>query len=146
MPYAVWEHYRQSSFLTRLDVPHWETKSTGNRFIANENQNPQSQFNITFYQYEGLLAAGNGVCWICHQPETTKKPRSKYADSLHVDHCHETGVIRGLLCGKCNTGIGSFKHDIERLQAATKYLEHWNSPALDAAWAQAEESKYEAKR
>ncbi len=117
----------------RFEIPHWEAKSRNKRFRASKNQNLKRQFKITIDQYEALLDAGNGVCWICRHPETTKKPRSEYVDSLHVDHCHVTGVIRGLLCGKCNTGVGSFKHDIEILQAAIKYLEHWNSPAVDAA-------------
>ena len=98
----------------------------GQGFRVNKNQNLKSRYNITIDQYDGLSTAGNGVCWICRQPETAKKPRSRYVDSLHVDHIHDSGVIRGLLCGKCNTGIGHFNHDIKIMEAAIRYLEHGN--------------------
>lgn len=41
-----------------------------------------------------------------------------------VDHCHDTGKVRGLLCFNCNVGIGSLQDDIEMLRKAIKYLEN----------------------
>lgn len=43
--------------------------------------------------------------------------------SLHIDHCHETGEVRGVLCHFCNVAIGALGHSVERLKAAIKYLE-----------------------
>ena len=129
----------------RFEIPHWEGQSRDKKFRANKNQGLKRRYQIIIDQYEGLLAARNGVCWICRQPQTTKRAKAKYVDSLHVDHCHDTDMIRGLLCNGCNTGIGFLKHDIKRLEAAIKYIERWNSPALDAVLAQANESKREAK-
>jgi len=45
------------------------------------------------------------------------------AASLHVDHDHDTGVVRGLLCVKCNNAIGAFAEDFERFQAAADYVD-----------------------
>lgn len=58
-----------------------------------------------------------GLCAICGTPEP-ETPKGR----LHVDHDHETGRVRGLLCSRCNTGIGQFKDDPVRLQAAITYL------------------------
>lgn len=50
----------------------------------------------------------------------------------HVDHCHNTGKLRGLLCQTCNTGIGHLKDDIQTLQKAIKYLEkHTELPTVN---------------
>jgi len=52
-------------------------------------------------------------CLICKQ-----KP-----DTLHIDHCHSTGAVRGLLCGTCNRGLGLFKDNPAYLQQAIYYLQ-----------------------
>jgi len=65
----------------------------------------------------------NNLCLICKKPETTK---NKFGTifPLSIDHCHKTNKIRGLLCMQCNTTLGRFKHDIELLKQAIKYLEN----------------------
>jgi hypothetical protein len=81
-------------------------------------------YGITLEQYEVLWAQQNGLCAICGQPETEwqshKMGRTK---RLAVDHCHQTGEVRALLCGKCNQGLGVFKDDAEILRKAAAYLE-----------------------
>jgi Recombination endonuclease VII len=72
---------------------------------------------ITLEQYEEMLTAQNGRCAICD----TSEPRGRHG-VFHVDHCHETSVIRGLLCHGCNLSIGHFHHDPLILQAAIRYL------------------------
>ena len=59
-----------------------------------------------------------GRCPICQRAI----PR-KYGFGNHVDHCHKTGIVRGLLCHRCNVGIGYFKDDINALRRAAHYLE-----------------------
>lgn len=59
--------------------------------------------------------------------EAARRQKSKCAIckeelKLYLDHCHETGRFRGLLCNQCNLGLGQFKDDPERLQAAIDYL------------------------
>lgn len=73
----------------------------------------KSQFGISLNDYEKILESQGGVCAICKErPEET----------LAVDHCHSTGIIRGLLCASCNNGLGRFKDDPELLVAAIDYL------------------------
>jgi hypothetical protein len=73
------------------------------------------KYGITVADYEGMLAAQGGGCAICGAPEPN-------GQSLHVDHCHDTGAVRGLLCFTCNAGLGLFDHDGERLARAASYL------------------------
>ena len=67
--------------------------------------------------YNEMLTNQGGVCAICGEPP--KKGRGK---KLHVDHCHTTNVIRGLLCAGCNAAIGHFDEDPERMLKAVEYL------------------------
>ena len=68
-----------------------------------------------------MWAAQDGKCAICGLLETTThKGRLR---RLSVDHDHVSGRIRGLLCGACNTGLGSLEHDLDKLDAAIRYLE-----------------------
>jgi len=79
------------------------------------------EFGIGVEEYDKMLAQQKGCCAICFQPESAimyGKPMS-----LAVDHCHETGDVRGLLCANCNNGLGRFKDDIGLLQQAILYIE-----------------------
>lgn len=73
----------------------------------------KSQYGITAEQYYELLTKQFGKCAIC-----SKIPKTK----MHVDHNHETGKTRGILCGNCNRGLGIFKEDRHRLIKAIEYL------------------------
>ena len=61
------------------------------------------------------LEARDPVCAICGSDMSGDRNKA-------VDHCHETGRVRGLLCRSCNTGLGNFKDDPKRLRAAIRYL------------------------
>lgn len=56
-------------------------------------------------------------CAIC------RADQAEVYKGLHVDHCHRTGAFRGLLCSRCNTGLGMFQDDADRLLAAAAYIE-----------------------
>ena len=62
------------------------------------------RYGITLEQYDLMLAAQAGVCSICGNPPKDKR--------LDIDHCHDTNIIRGLLCNNCNRGLGHFKNNI----------------------------------
>ena len=83
------------------------------------------RYGITLLEYDRMLEKQGHVCAICSNPET-KIVRGREA-ALAVDHCHETGKVRGLLCDRCNRGLGSFDDSSERLINASNYLkEHTN--------------------
>ena len=67
--------------------------------------------------YARLLAEQQGGCAICGATEPGRKLKR-----FHLDHCHDTKRIRGLLCGNCNVGIAHLKHSKEVLLAAISYL------------------------
>jgi hypothetical protein len=90
-----------------------------NMFIWN------GKIKLPIKTYEEMLLKQNNVCAICNQPETAKHQKDKEGfKKLAVDHCHTTGIIRGLLCQKCNISIGAMNDSIENMKAAIKYLEY----------------------
>lgn len=78
------------------------------------------KFGITQEEYEDLLIEQDYACAICRQPETAV--RQGRLKQLAVDHDHDTGKIRGLLCQRCNVGLGQFQDDPELLEAAFSYM------------------------
>src|ERR1019366_1635613 len=74
------------------------------------------KFGLTQANFDALLAEQGAACAICQ----SRNPRGR--GTFHVDHCHDTGRIRGLLCTTCNSGLGHFKDDPARLEAAAAYL------------------------
>jgi hypothetical protein len=74
-------------------------------------------YGIGYAEYLKMLDAQNGCCAICGTSDTGNRK------AFHVDHCHETGKVRGLLCGNCNSGIGNLRDDVGLLRRAIDYLE-----------------------
>jgi hypothetical protein len=84
----------------------------------------RKRYGMTVEDYDELLLAQGGRCAICG---TTEPPLLKETCSsglsFAVDHDHQTGAVRGLLCGPCNLGIGNLGDEPARLRAAAVYLE-----------------------
>lgn len=74
-------------------------------------------YGITLADYDAMLAAQSGLCAICSAGEPGGN-----ANHWHVDHNHQTGRVRGLLCTRCNIGLGYFQDDPDRLANALAYL------------------------
>lgn len=85
-------------------------------------RNLLKKYGITRTQYDAMFAAQDGKCAICFQPETFKEVKSDKARLLAVDHCHKTGMVRNLLCWRCNTTLGAVKESNELLEAMKVYL------------------------
>lgn len=76
------------------------------------------QYGITRDDYRDAWYRQGGLCLICNQPERTARNHL-----LAIDHDHETGRFRGLLCSHCNRALGMFGDDPERLRQAAEYIE-----------------------
>lgn len=75
------------------------------------------RFGLTLEQYAAMLTAQSGRCAACGEPSTK---------TLHVDHCHESGLVRGLLCHACNTALGLLRECPKRMDALKAYISNWN--------------------
>lgn len=72
------------------------------------------RYGLSVEQYMAMLKRQKGLCAICQKPYSTKR--------LHVDHCHRNGHVRGLLCARCNLGIGYFADSPRLLKRAAGYV------------------------
>ncbi len=85
-------------------------------------------YGITPQQYDAMHAEQSGRCPICsrvliRQTDETREFKGHLAiDVARVDHCHETGRVRGLLCSGCNVGLGMFREQPKFLLNAVGYL------------------------
>jgi len=75
-------------------------------------------YGITGEEFRKMVDLQGGVCRICNGKQKNNR-------SLAVDHCHETGKNRGLLCNRCNMGLGYFKDDATLMLLAIEYLKKY---------------------
>jgi hypothetical protein len=85
-------------------------------------------YGITVDDYYEMLALQGGGCAICNTKVPSRRAR-KYVkvEMFFVDHCHSTGKVRGLLCSRCNRGLGYFDDNPNRLEMAAVYLKEYLS-------------------
>jgi len=91
---------------------------------ADVRKHLRRKYGMTLEQYNMLFEKQKGVCALCGKPETVKRKfKSAGPERLAVDHCHDTGRIRGLLCFRCNTAVGSIGDDESSAKRVVEYLE-----------------------
>lgn len=73
-------------------------------------------YGLTLDEYNKVLAFQFNRCAIC------KRDRKEFKNRFAVDHCHTTGLLRGLLCWGCNKALGVFRDNLARLKEAAAYL------------------------
>jgi hypothetical protein len=108
---------------------HWNANRERLNALQRMRWNPEKQrsyrlkkfYGLTTAEFESMRAAQNGACAICNE---------RFTRDPHIDHNHATGAVRELLCNNCNTGIGLFKENPERMEAAIVYLRKHNEPKL----------------
>lgn len=126
--YGIWLKERNSQFHAnqKANCERWQRANYAYRVAFNREweskQGPNykrekllAKYGMTMADYDYMLAEQGGACAVCKRP-----PREGKA--LHVDHCHATGLVRGLLCFRCNYGLSYFSEDSERLIRAAEYL------------------------
>ncbi len=94
------------------------TRANQSRRIDNARRRGLLKFGLSAKNYDELLESQGRRCAIC------RDPAKKLPMRLAVDHCHVTGMIRGLLCSRCNMGLGMFRDDQEIMTNAINYLAH----------------------
>lgn len=87
---------------TRARKRDWSARNKVRCAANARNAKLRRKFGITQIEYENILRAQDGVCALCKKPCVT-------GVALAVDHCHKTGRVRGLLCLKCNVGVGMYE-------------------------------------
>ena len=106
----------------------WRERNKGNR-PEHAAQRIARTYGLSVDEYWKRLEDQGRCCAICRQPEDYQQAgRTK---RLSVDHDHETGAVRGFLCGRCNSGLGYFRDDPDMLRAAAAYLEEWRERAAE---------------
>lgn len=83
---------------------------------ASRDRHLQRKYGITADRFDEMLVAQGFRCLVCGDPAMGQ------INPWFLDHCHDTGAVRGILCPSCNTGLGLFKDDPKRLIAAAQYL------------------------
>ena len=86
------------------------------------------KYGLTEQAYDELVARQGGSCAICHQPEQRRRPDGS-PTPLCVDHNHETGQVRGLLCARCNSVLGFIDNPMLH-EAALRYLDQCTREAV----------------
>lgn len=113
------ERVKQNNKRWRKQNPQ-RAKYLNRRFVL------KTQYGLSIEQFESLNASQDGCCKICG--------RSPYGENkfLSVDHDHESGKVRGLLCRNCNTMIGGAEDKVETLRKGIEYLNQFNQQHLAA--------------
>ena len=91
-------------------------KGSDKKKLSDRKSYLKRKYGMTLDDYERMFAAQECVCAICGKPRPEER-------TLHVDHDHESGAIRGLLCFRCNNALGDFEEQYELFQKAADYLD-----------------------
>ena len=120
---AFWTAKNRPSGLQAFCKPcHARRKALGRSSTTpavRRSRNLRYRFGITDEHFSLLLAAQQGKCAICDATECLPKSGKR---QLAIDHDHNTGQIRGLLCTRCNVGLGMFRDELALVERAVAYL------------------------
>lgn len=113
------------------DCRECQASSKRTRYVADPSVRRRKQsaalkhkYGITLDQRDALRRSQGNACGICREPLTG-------GQAEHIDHCHDTGRVRGVLCSRCNMGIGLLKDDPAILLRAVAYLTQQENPNVE---------------
>lgn len=117
----------------RIKNPQWAKKNDRARRARvlarnpkfDRDENLRKLYKMSGQEFDALLVLQENKCLICKEPG---KPGPR--NGLYVDHNHDTGKIRALLCKNCNAGLGQFKDRADLLRAAADYLDNFLPSAV----------------
>jgi len=115
-PYIARVKKWQQENSERLNAYRREYRQRPERKLADRDGHLRRKYGIGVDDYEAMLTEQGGTCAICQEPSLTSA-------SLHVDHDHATGVVRGLLCVSCNNALGAFRESQSIFRRAADYLD-----------------------
>ena len=99
-------------------------KSYRKNYRENHKANQlRAKYGITVEEYQAMFDGQGGVCKICGKKETTRVSRGEGIRSLAVDHDHNTGKVRGLLCHQCNVVLGQYEKHKDLFPKFQEYLD-----------------------
>lgn len=117
------ENYKKTHNIQEMEARRHSKKRAALSQVQIKDAKLRARYKITIDQYNILSEIQGGVCAICKKPETMRfSKKSPLTRPLGVDHCHTTSKVRGLLCSRCNSGIGHLHDNIDLLQSAIEYL------------------------
>lgn len=120
---SIWQ--KQNKDKTNKKNRKWDIKNLDKKKIVSRISKLKKTYGLSLETYNFMLNEQNHKCKICNKPEIQKSNNGTIW-SLSVDHCHNTGEIRGLLCSKCNVGLSKFEENIDFFNNAIKYLQDAN--------------------
>lgn len=110
------------SMLKGREYPHRKkSKYKKNTKEWNKDLILRNRYGINLEEYQELINLQDNSCAICF---TSFENMS--SNKIHVDHCHKNNKVRGILCSKCNKGLGLFKDNTQTIEKAIKYLKKHN--------------------
>ena len=116
--YRFKDRWTKRSYLSSRCRPcHQEYKrESATVSVARKKEKLKLRYGITYEQWESMREKENHACMICG---ITEPEMSRHLD---VDHCHASGVVRGLLCNPCNLSLANARDNVAILEAAIQYL------------------------
>lgn len=117
-------------WLEPVDASEQDNWSRDNRKDYARKWMLKNKYGVSIQVYNKMLRDQGGLCACCKKQETFVNKRSGKIQDLTVDHDHDTGAVRGLLCVCCNRGIGYLQDDPAITEAATTYLRRHRAPKL----------------